>query len=161
VSLDGFGFLVPHGQGPRILGALWESSIYPGRAPEGKALIRAMIGGALDPGVVDLDDEALVSAVRGDLATTMGIRIEPGFEQIYRHRAGIPQYTIGHLPRLERIERHLDRLPGIYLAGNAYRGVAINSCIAEAGPLAERILEDLDRRPAGVDPPTVLASALA
>jgi oxygen-dependent protoporphyrinogen oxidase len=138
--LDGFGFLVPRGEGPRILGALWDSSIYPGRAPQGRALIRAMIGGAHDPQAVGLSDDALVEAVRADLFTTMGLAATPLLTRIFRHPGGIPQYTVGHLARLERIEARLGAHPGLCVAGNSYRGVAINSCIADAGPLADRIL---------------------
>lgn len=134
--LNGFGFLVPRGEGVRILGALWETSIYGDRAPDGKALIRVMIGGATDPGAVDLSDGALLAAVRDDLARTMGLRITPEFVHIVRHRRGIPQYTIGHLGRLDRIQSGLAAAPGLFLAGNSYRGVSVNSCIEEARKLA-------------------------
>src|SRR5262249_23116815 len=100
--LEGFGFLVPRGEGPRILGALWESSIYPGRAPVGKALLRVMIGGATDPGAVDVADAELVSIVRTDLERTMGLRIEPELVHLIRHWRRIPQCTIGHQTRLAR-----------------------------------------------------------
>ncbi|HXB54688.1 MAG TPA: protoporphyrinogen oxidase [Vicinamibacteria bacterium] len=142
-ALDGFGFLIPRGEGPRILGVLWDSSIYPGRAPSGRVLLRAMIGGAHDEEVLALDDAALLSLVRKDLKTTMGLDADPVFVRIYRHPRGIPQYTVGHLDRLARAEARLERYPGVYLAGCAYRGVAINSCVAEAGPLAGRILSRL------------------
>jgi oxygen-dependent protoporphyrinogen oxidase len=139
--LNGFGFLVPRSEKVRILGALWETSIYPGhRAPEGKALLRVMIGGALDPEAVTLDDEQLVAIVRADLARTMGLKQAPEFVRIIRHTRGIPQYTVGHLARLQRIEDRLQAYPGLLLAGNSYRGVSINSCIAEAGQVAERAL---------------------
>ena len=138
--LNGFGFLVPRSEKIRILGALWETSIYPNRAPAGKALIRVMIGGALDPRAVDLSDRDLLSAVRADLHRTMGLQIEPELVQIFRHPRGIPQYTTGHVARLRRIDSLLQPHPGLFLAGNSYRGVAINSCIAEAGPLADRVL---------------------
>jgi oxygen-dependent protoporphyrinogen oxidase len=147
--LDGFGFLVPRGEGVRILGALWETSIYGARAPHGKALIRAMIGGATDPSVSDLSDGALLDTVRADLERTMGLRLAPEFVHIVRHRRGIPQYTIGHLGRLDRIESGLAGAPGLFLAGNSYRGVAVNSCIEEGRKLAARItthLRDLEAR---------------
>ena len=140
--LDGFGFLVPRSERIRILGALWETSIYPHRAREGKALIRVMIGGARDPEAVHQDDAELVRTVRRELATTMGLHASPEFVRIIRHRRGIPQYTVGHLDRLERIDARLRAHPGLYLAGNSYRGVSVNSCVAEAGPLADRILAD-------------------
>ncbi|HKC11091.1 MAG TPA: protoporphyrinogen oxidase [Vicinamibacteria bacterium] len=142
-ALDGFGFLIPRGEGPRILGVLWDSSIYPGRAPSGRVLLRAMIGGAHDEGVLALDDAALLSVVRKDLKTTMGLDADPALVRIFRHPGGIPQYTVGHLDRLARAEARLERHPGVYLAGCAYRGVAINSCVAEAGPRAGLILSRL------------------
>ncbi len=141
--LDGFGFLVPRSEGIRILGALWETSIYPHRAPDGKALLRVMIGGARDPHVIDLDDTELLRIVRGELAITMGLHVGPEFVRIIRHRRGIPQYTVGHLDRLARIDARLRAHPGLYLAGNSYRGVSINSCVAEAGTIAEGVLSAL------------------
>ena len=137
--LDGFGFLVPRGQGVRILGALWESSVYPGRAASGRALIRVMTGGAHDPSVADLTDDQLLGLVRGDLLTTMGIRAEPEMVRIIRHRNAIPQYTVGHLDRLARIDAALMRLPGLHLTGHGYRGVGINAAIADAVSVAARL----------------------
>ncbi|HTM26055.1 MAG TPA: protoporphyrinogen oxidase [Vicinamibacterales bacterium] len=145
--LNGFGFLVPRSEGPRILGALWETSIYAGRAPEGKALVRVMIGGATDREAVDLDDTALLSAVGDDLRRTMGVRVAPEFVQIFRHRRGIPQYTLGHDKRLARIEARLREHPGLFLAGNSYRGVSINACIEEAPAVARRVAAHLQTLP--------------
>jgi protoporphyrinogen/coproporphyrinogen III oxidase len=139
-ALDGFGFLVPRTEGARILGALWETSIYAGRAPSGKALLRVMIGGASDPLAETLDDEELLAVTRTDLHRTMGLSIAPEFTRVIRHRRGIPQYTRGHVARLQRIAGLLKAHPGLFLAGNAYRGVSINSCIAEAGPIADEVL---------------------
>jgi len=142
-SLDGFGFLAPHGQGLRILGALWDSSIYPGRAPQGKALIRVMIGGARDPEAMELSDASLVGTVLQDLERAMGLTSTPEFVHVFRHLQGIPQYTLGHLDRVHRIEKLLEKHPGVFLSGNSYHGVAINSCVAEAPRVAERILSHL------------------
>ncbi|HXW07613.1 MAG TPA: protoporphyrinogen oxidase [Vicinamibacterales bacterium] len=144
-GLNGFGFLVPRSESIRILGALWETSIYPHRAPAGKVLVRAMIGGALDPGVLALDDQTIQRIVRTELKATMGLGIEPEFVRIIRHRRGIPQYTVGHLARLQRVDRLLRARPGIFLAGNSYRGVSINSCIAEAGSIAAAVVDYLAR----------------
>jgi oxygen-dependent protoporphyrinogen oxidase len=145
--LNGFGFLVPRSQGVRILGALWETSIYPDRAPHGKALMRVMIGGATDPAALDLDDEALLRTVRDDLKQTMGLAAPPEFVKIIRHRRGIPQYVLGHVERMARLEAMTGRHGSLVLAGNSYRGVSINSCIAEADGLAARVLDAaVDRR---------------
>jgi len=143
--LDGFGFLVPRGEGPRILGALWESSIYPGRAPAGKALLRVMIGGATDREAIDLTDQQVVDIVRDDLRRTMGIRVMPEFLHVFRHRRGIPQYTIGHAARLSRIEARLREYRGLFLAGNSYRGVSINACIENAPAVAHHVAVHLQR----------------
>jgi protoporphyrinogen/coproporphyrinogen III oxidase len=147
-ALDGFGFLVPRGEGPRILGALWESSIYPDRAPAGKALLRVMIGGATDRDAVDLDDAQLLDVVRGDLRRTMGVRVIPEFTHVFRHRRGIAQYTLGHAARLARLESRLRDYPGLFLAGNSYRGVSINACIEDAPAVARQVAVHLQRTPA-------------
>jgi oxygen-dependent protoporphyrinogen oxidase len=147
-ALNGFGFLVPRGEGPRILGALWESSIYCGRAPAGKALLRVMIGGATDREAVDLDETELVRIVRDDLRRTMGIRVIPEFSHVFRHRRGIAQYTIGHAARLARIESRLREYPGLFLAGNSYRGVSINACIEDAPAVAREVAIHLQGAPA-------------
>lgn len=138
--LDGFGFLVPRTEPIRILGTLFETSIYPHRAPAGKALLRVMIGGAGDPEAVALDDEGLLEIVRRDLAATMGIRTAPEFTRIIRHHRGIPQYVKGHLARMRQIDAHLAGHPGLFLAGNSYRGVSINACIAESATIAGAVL---------------------
>jgi oxygen-dependent protoporphyrinogen oxidase len=144
--LNGFGFLVPRREGVRILGALWETSIYPNRAPAGKALLRVMIGGARDCDAVHLDDHSLLETVRTDLERTMGLRIVPQLVHIVRHARGIPQYTVGHVDRLQRIDALLEAHPGLFVTGNSYRGVAINSCVAEAPAVAARAIAYVTRQ---------------
>jgi oxygen-dependent protoporphyrinogen oxidase len=136
-NLDGFGFLVPAGQGVRVLGCLWSSSIFPGRAPGGRVLLRALVGGARDPDAAGFDDEHLLRLVRYDLATTMGIEADPELVRIYRFPRAIPQYTLGHLNRLRTLRDRLEHLPGLQLHGNGYRGVALNDSLRLAGEVAE------------------------
>jgi oxygen-dependent protoporphyrinogen oxidase len=137
--LDGFGFLVPRGQGLRMLGTLWESTIYPGRAPEEHALLRVMVGGATDPEVLRLPDDDLVALVRRELGTVMGVEGEPVLARVFRHAPGIPQYTAGHLARLDRIAARAAAHPGLFLAGMPYRGVSMPHCIEEAAALAPQV----------------------
>ena len=144
-GLEGFGFLVPRTEPVRILGTLWESQIFPDRAPHGKALLRVMMGGAWDPGVLALDDDRVRAIVQEDLRITMGLTIDPEFVRIVRHTRGIPQYVKGHVARMEKIAARLRRHPGVYLAGNSYRGVSVNSCVAEAGLIADTLIEDYRR----------------
>lgn len=144
----GFGFLVPRNTGPRILGCLWDSSIFPGRAPDGKVLLRAMIGGAHDPEAMALSEKETVERVRADLRLTMGLKAEPLFTRVYPWRLGIGQYTVGHQERLDRIHAVLAKNPGLWVAGSSYYGISMNACIEKAGEQAGEILQYL-RRPEG------------
>ena len=138
--LDGFGFLVPRGEELPLLGALWDSSIFPNRAPEGFALVRVMLGGARDPERVAEEDDQLVSTAREGLATTMGLRTAPVWMRVIRYATGIPQYTVGHLERVAAIDAVLNRLAGLFVTGNSYRGVSINACVTDAKAVAGRVL---------------------
>lgn len=143
--LDGFGFLAPREQGVRILGCLWESSVFEGRAPAGYGLLRVMVGGGVDPDVLSFSDDELVNLVRKDLRVSLGVSEEPRTVVLTRWPKGIPQYEVGHGARLERIETRLKRHPGLFLTGNAYRGVAFNQCIEAAESTASLVLDWLWR----------------
>lgn len=141
--LDGFGFLVPPGERFRVLGALWETSIYRHRAPAGKVLLRVMIGGAADASAVALPDRDLMAIARRDLERIMSLSAVPEFVRIFRHRRGIPQYVKGHLDRMHRVDTLLTAHPGLFLAGNSYRGVSMNACIAAADRIADDVLRSI------------------
>lgn len=145
-GLEGFGFLAPRSAGLRLLGVLWESSIFSDRAPAGYALLRVMLGGATDPDVMDLDDQRLLARVRTELRATMQVTGLPELVRVIRHRSGIPQYVAGHSERLARIESALERRPGLYVGGHAFRGVGINACIEDASSMADRVIGALARR---------------
>jgi oxygen-dependent protoporphyrinogen oxidase len=139
--LDGYGFLVPFKEGRSILGSLWESTVFPGRAPAGCVLTRTMVGGTRRPELVAQSEEALVRAVRAELADILGVRAEPLMARVVRHQRAIPQYHRGHRDRLERIASRLAVHPGLYLAGNAYRGVSISDCVVQARRIALAVLD--------------------
>jgi oxygen-dependent protoporphyrinogen oxidase len=141
--LDGFGFLIPRGERRKILGALWDSSVFPNRAPEGKALIRAMVGGVRRPELAALPPDEMFRLVRSELSATMGVTAEPLLSRSFFHERGIPQYLVGHGKVLERIEERLAAHPGIYLNSNAYRGIALNDCVLQSHLTALRIARDL------------------
>jgi protoporphyrinogen/coproporphyrinogen III oxidase len=145
--LDGFGFLSPQRQRRDVLGVQWCSSIFPDRTPPGMVLLRAMCGGWNRPEMLDWDDERLLTAVRGELLQSMRIEAAPVFHHIIRWPRAIPQYHLGHLERVAWIESRLGRHPGLFLAGNAYRGVALNDCIEQAGRIAEQVARHLQLRP--------------
>jgi oxygen-dependent protoporphyrinogen oxidase len=143
---DGFGFLVPRGSGMRSLGCLWDSSIFPNRAPEEKVLLRVMIGGAHDPEAVDEGEESLLRQVREDLDRAMGINAEPLFSRVYRWPSGIGQYTVGHGGRMDAVARRLQDLPGLWLAGSSFYGISMNACIEKAGEQSREVLGSLKGR---------------
>ena len=139
-ALDGFGFLVPGQEQAKILGAVWDSCIFSNRAPSGHTLVRVLVGGGRNPNAVCLDDEALVTNVLTDLRTMAGIRSSPVFVRVIRQVPGLPQYVVGHVERLARIDTCLQRHGGLHLTGNSYRGLALNACIENATTLASELL---------------------
>ena len=138
-GLDGFGFLVPRGESDAVLGVLLPSNIFPGRAPEGHILATVMLGGARNPSAVDANDHALIDAAVSALAALARLRAAPRFALAIRHPRAIPQYVLGHAERLTAITARLRELPGLFLAGNSYRGIAINACLAEAPSVAASV----------------------
>lgn len=142
-SLDGFGFLVPRSAGLRILGTVWNSSLFPGRAPEGHALLTTFVGGATDPSAAKLQREELSSLVHREIAPLLSIKKGPIFSNITIWPRALPQYNLGHGDRLASIAKNLARFPGIYLAGNYLRGPAIGSCVEQAFSVAEEVKKNL------------------
>ena len=113
-------------------------------------LIRAFAGGALAPEMAGLEDERLVSIVRGEIAALLGENGAPHFVRVHRH--AMPQYAVGHLERVAAIDGRLaDRHPGLALAGSAYRGIGISDCIRSGEAAAERVLDAI-REPRDADP---------
>ncbi|MFO0841286.1 MAG: protoporphyrinogen oxidase [Gemmataceae bacterium] len=151
--LDGFGYLSPQRERRDVLGVQWCSSIYADRAPPGRVLLRAICGGWHRGDVVDWPDDRLVAAVRAELARAVGVRVAPVFIQVTRWPRAIPQYHVGHLARIEAIERRLQGHPGLFVGGNAYRGVAINDCVEQAGRQAAKVADYLRRATDGGSPP--------
>jgi len=143
-ALDGFGFVVPRSEGKALLAGTFSSVKYPGRAPGGHVLIRGFLGGMLNARVLAEDDDALVARARGELREALGIAAEPVLTRLHRWPASMPQYRVGHLARVETIERVLGALPGLSLAGAAYRGVGIADCVRSGEVAAELALERVD-----------------
>jgi len=141
VSLpEGFGYLAGPDADLAGIGCLFESSYAPGRAPAGSGLAKVIAGGARHPEVLDWDDATLVERVGTEVSRVLGRPVEASFVEVVRHVPGIPQYPVGHGAWLADIERHLVDLPGLLLAGWAYRGVGIAHLAADAHRLANHIL---------------------
>ena len=139
--LDGFGFVVPRTEGKALLAATFSSVKYPGRAPENHVLIRGFLGGMLNAPILEESDATLVDRARAELREALGITAEPVLTRLHRWPASMPQYRVGHLTRVETIERAAGALPGLWLAGAAYRGVGMADCIRSAEAAAEAALQ--------------------
>src|SRR5712671_4895184 len=128
-SLKGFGFLAPRSSGLRVLGSVWNSSLFPERAPAGHVLLTSFIGGATDPSAAALSAVELAELVHRELAPLLQIRAAPVFShaQVYRH--ALPQYNIGHSERLIALQRLRAELPGLFVVGNYLRGPSIGNCV--------------------------------
>ena len=140
-ALDAFGFVVPRTERRALLAATFSSVKYPGRAPEGHVLVRCVLGGALDASWLERDDDALVTQAREELRAALGVTAAPTLTRLSRHPASMPQYHVGHLARIDTIERRLAALPGLFLAGGGYRGVGIADCVRSGETAAEAALE--------------------
>ena len=131
-SLDGFGFLVAEGEDLRVLGTVFESVIYPGRAPEGHVLFRCIFGGARDPSIIELSDEDIIAQAVRDVSRALELpSLAPVHTHVVRWPRAIAQYPLGHLERVRRAETLAHPL-GLVLAGSAYHGVAVNKVVADA-----------------------------
>ena len=141
--LDGFGFVVPAAEGRAIIACSFTSVKFSERAPEGKALFRCFIGGALNPGAYSMDDDSMLSTVLAELDSLLGVRSEPLFSLICRHPASMPQYAVGHLDHFAQIRNTLSNYPTLRLAGNAYSGIGTPDCVRSGEGAAEEVVKSL------------------
>ena len=137
-DFKGFGFLVPLGEGHKIKACTWCSTKWSGRVPnDDYALVRVFLGGARTEERAFLSDEEMTKIVKAELRDIMGIDAEPVRTWIFRWPKAMPQYTIGHLDRLKKINERVAKHPGMFLAGGSYGGVGIPDCINSGAKAAE------------------------
>jgi oxygen-dependent protoporphyrinogen oxidase len=139
MDLDAYGFLVARGERPTILGCQYDSTVFPGRAPEGGAFLRVIVGGTFEPAAVERDDAALVAQALGDLRTITGLAANPDFTVVWRHRQVLPQYEVGHERRADAIESAMAKNLRLHLLTIGLGGVGLSDCIRNAAALARRI----------------------
>lgn len=142
-ALDGFGFVVPVIEKRSTLACTFSSVKFPHRTPKGRALLRAFVGGALQPEMFELDEAAMVEAVRRDLRALLGIEKPPLFAHVEKWPRSMAQYHLGHVARVERIKQNLLSMPTLKLAGNAYEGAGIPDCIRSGEAAAGELLTSL------------------
>jgi oxygen-dependent protoporphyrinogen oxidase len=139
--LDSFGLVIPAIERRRILAVSFTSRKFPDRAPEGCVQLRTFVGGAMQPEELSHSDDAIIQMVRKELGELLGVMGEPDFVRIARWNRAMPQYHVGHLDRIDEIERLVKQLPGLALAGNAYRGVGVPDCIHSGERAAESVFQ--------------------
>lgn len=137
----GFGFLVPRSENKRLLAATFVHNKFPHRAPDDRALLRCFFAGRNAEDVWALSDEQIVGIVRNELQQIVGLRGAPLFTRVYKWKSAMAQYGVGHLERLERIERLRRQLPGLALAGNGYRGIGVPDCVRTGRDAAKQLIE--------------------
>ncbi len=136
---DGFGVLISRGEGIRMLGNLWETSIYPGRGPSGGVLVRALLGGAVDQEIGSLDDSEVLALAKNEIARLYGLSGAPVFSEVIRIDGAIPQYEIGHARRVAAVESAVAATPGLGITGYGLRGVAFGDAAADGMHTGEKI----------------------
>jgi protoporphyrinogen/coproporphyrinogen III oxidase len=145
--LRGFGFLVPRKQGVHLLGTLFSSALFTGRAPEGKILLTSFLGGAFEPEAVEWPDDRVWDTVCTELKQILGISDRPVPVALQRHRHAIPQYNIGHERWVERVGHELKNCPGLFISANYIQGVSVPACSEHGARTAQAVAEYLRSNP--------------
>jgi oxygen-dependent protoporphyrinogen oxidase len=136
---DGFGFLVPRGEGLRVLGTVFNSSLFAGRAPDGMVCFTSFAGGATDPKLCELSDEEITETICGEVARVLGITGNPVATNLHRYAHALPQYNLGHSQIVKSLEAVTAAMPGLFLAGNYLSGPSIGACVEQANQTAEAV----------------------
>jgi oxygen-dependent protoporphyrinogen oxidase len=137
----GFGFLVPRSERKKLLAATFVHNKFPHRAPDDRALLRCFFAGRNAEDVWSLPDHQIIGIVRTELQQILGLRAEPLFARVYKWKSAMAQYGVGHLERLDRMERLRQQLPGLALAGNAYSGIGVPDCVRSGRDAAKHLIE--------------------
>jgi oxygen-dependent protoporphyrinogen oxidase len=141
--LEGFGFLVARSEGLKLLGSVWTSSLFPGRAETGMVNLASFAGGAADPATTALPEDEIGEIVGKELGKILGISGKPVERMVTVHRRALPQYNVGHRKLIEEIREEAGKIPGLAMIGNYLDGVATGSCVELAFRAAARVAEEL------------------
>ena len=138
-ALDGFGFLVPRKEGLRVLGCVWNSALFPGRAPDGHVLLTSFAGGALNPELCAWSEDRIASAVHEDISRVLNINEEPVVQSVRVYQRAIPQYNLGHFRIMTELQWTCDATPGLYLAGNYLEGPSMGACVERSFRIVDEV----------------------
>jgi oxygen-dependent protoporphyrinogen oxidase len=137
--LDGFGFVVPFIEKRSIIACTFSSVKFANRAPSDRVLLRAFVGGALQPEMFELDEDEMIHRVRKDFRDLLGVETPPLFTVVEKWRRSMPQYHVGHVELVAQIQARVQKLPGLELAGNSYAGVGVPDCIRSGEVAADEM----------------------
>jgi oxygen-dependent protoporphyrinogen oxidase len=146
-GLDGYGLIVPRSEGLRTMACGFFSTKFPGRAPAGHVLLRAFLGGARDPEVLELDDAGLVDLVEREMTVVLGLRGRRVLSRVFRWPQGTPQLEVGHMERVAAIDAQIGQTPGLFVTGAGFRVTGIPDCVGDATAAAEAAAGFLGQRP--------------
>lgn len=143
-DLNAFGVLCPLIENRALMAATYSSTKWPGRAPKGRVLLRGFVGGPHNQEILKHSDQELVQITLEEFHDILGLNplAKPLFSRVFRWYLGMPQYTLGHLERVERIENRCGQIPGLALAGGSYRGVGVPNCIESGERAVSKTLEE-------------------
>ena len=136
---NGFGFLVPRGEGLRVLGTVWNSSLFPERAPENMACFTSFAGGATDPELCGMSEAEIAEIICGEVKRVLGITGPPMTRLVHRYTRALPQYNLGHSETVSALGAAASTVPGLFLAGNYLTGPSIGSCVEQANQTADAV----------------------
>jgi oxygen-dependent protoporphyrinogen oxidase len=131
-SPDGFGFLVPRGEGLRVLGTVFNSSLFAGRAPEGMVCLTSFAGGATDTNLFKFGDDEITETICAEVARVLGVTGKPVTTNLQRYSRALPQYNLGHTQVVKSLESLIATIPGLFLTGNYLSGPSIGACVEQA-----------------------------
>jgi protoporphyrinogen/coproporphyrinogen III oxidase len=144
--LEGFGFLAPRNQGLHLLGALFNSALFPDRAPKGQELLTCFVGGMFEPDAIDWPDERVWDVVCTEIKSALRTSEMPQPVALFRQPHAIPQYNIGHERWVAAVKSELNNVPGLFIAANYLEGVSVPACIDQSNRTARAVAEYLGRK---------------
>ena len=146
VPLNGFGFLVPRTEGLQVLGTLFNSSLFPGRSPDGQTLLTSFIGGALHPEVIEWSEGRIWDVVSREVETILSLGSgTTNLVRMFRYRRAIPQYQVGHSDWLSWVKTKINELPGLFLTGNYLEGVSVPGSMERGVRTADAVIQYIRR----------------
>lgn len=140
-GLEGFGFLVPRSEGLRVLGTVWNSALFPERAPRGMASFTSFLGGATDSEIVSYDSDQIAAIALSELSSVLDITASPAAHHLVRWQHALPQYNVGHEALISALRDLCARTPGIFLAGNYLAGPSLGACVERANEVARDVTQ--------------------